>query len=96
MGYTEDFIKAQETPSSSPHGYLQGSLPLAAKYNPKGLRKFTLLTYTLFPLAIISIALALESTQLWLKLLSIVVFLLSLWGIYKFRKTNFIKPPQTP
>jgi hypothetical protein len=32
MGYTKDFLKGQEIPTTSASGYLQGNLPLAGKY----------------------------------------------------------------
>lgn len=45
--YTKDFLKGQEIPTTSPHGYFQGNLPLAGKYpasarrdgNPQGVKK---------------------------------------------------------
>ena len=84
--YTKDFLKGQEVSNTSPNGYLQGNLPLAGKHNPQGLKKLLPITYLYVPAALISTALFFTSSPLWEKILFAVIFLASLWGIYRTMK----------
>jgi hypothetical protein len=81
--YTKDFLKGQELPTTNAHGYLQGNLPLAGKYNPSGVKKFLPIMYLYAPAAILSVAILILAAPIWQKIIFGLVFVGSVYMIYK-------------
>jgi hypothetical protein len=83
--YTQDFLKGQEAPTTSNKGYLQGSTPLAMKYNPKGAWR-VIRAFYLAPIALIALGLLFQSQGFGQTLVFLGIFLLLLFIIFRLIK----------